>query len=117
MNAVKRNMVFMAVSARRTITDLSVDPLISLKPVKAALAPFLCLAVSFLRLVFLLTSYTSMTPTAEEQSGMAEWNSILTTMTTSVVQVLWPMAPTSSMRTLLWESQTQLDISSAGRKF
>ncbi len=59
------------------------------KPVKAALAPSLCLAVSSLRLVFQLTSYTSMIPAAKERSGMAEWNSILITRNTSVAHILW----------------------------
>ncbi len=62
---------------------------ISQRPVKAALAPSLCLAVSSLRLVFQLTSYTSMIPDAKERSGMAEWNSILIMRNTSVAQILW----------------------------
>ncbi len=62
---------------------------ISQRRVKAALAPSLCLAVSSLRLVFQLTSYTSMIPDAKERSGMAEWNSTLITRNTSVAQILW----------------------------
>ncbi|XDV44034.1 hypothetical protein PO909_012396 [Leuciscus waleckii] len=58
-------------------------------------------------------SYTSMIPAAKERSGMAEWNSILITMNTSVVQIFWLTAHTSSMITLFWGHGGQEMSSSA----
>lgn len=89
LNKIKQDfLLYYLLSMKSHFISYIISFQISQKFARAVLASSLCRVVSFLRMVFLLKSFTSVMLTAKERSRMAEWSFALIKLI-RVVQILW----------------------------